>query len=53
MVGDLSRQGVLERAEDPADRRRTIVTIAENHRTAIEAWLAGSANVTESGPFTA
>ena len=44
MVGDLSRQGVLDRAEDPADRRRTIVTIAENHRPAVKAWLSGSAN---------
>lgn len=44
MVGDLSRQGVLDRAEDPDDRRRTIVSIAENHRAAVEAWLAGSAN---------
>src|SRR4051794_28320353 len=28
MVGDLSRKGVLERREDEADRRRTIVSIS-------------------------
>ncbi|MDT0542031.1 MULTISPECIES: MarR family winged helix-turn-helix transcriptional regulator [Streptomyces] len=46
MVGDLSRQGVLERRTDPADRRRTIVTITEDveTRSAIEAWLAHGAN---------
>ncbi|MEU0807365.1 MarR family winged helix-turn-helix transcriptional regulator [Streptomyces sp. NPDC005970] len=46
MVGDLSRQGVLERRTDPADRRRTIVTITEDAetRSAIEAWLAHGAN---------
>ncbi|HEY8525301.1 MAG TPA: MarR family winged helix-turn-helix transcriptional regulator [Acidimicrobiales bacterium] len=43
MVGDLSRQGILERREDDADRRRTIVSIAEAHRPAIEAWLAAGA----------
>src|SRR3954470_4104479 len=36
MVGDLSRQGVLDRAEDPADRRRTIVSIAEKHRATVD-----------------
>ncbi|MFC0039379.1 MarR family winged helix-turn-helix transcriptional regulator [Actinomadura rayongensis] len=40
MVGDLSRQGILERNEDPADRRRTIVAIAAAHETAIRGWLA-------------
>jgi DNA-binding MarR family transcriptional regulator len=44
MVGDLSRQGMVDRTEDPADRRRTIVSIAENHREAVHAWLSGSAN---------
>lgn len=43
MVGDLSRQGVLERREDEADRRRTIVSIADEHRPAIERWLANGA----------
>lgn len=45
MVGDLlSRSGILERHEDGADRRRTIVTIAGKHRADVEAWLAGSAH---------
>ncbi|MFB7473608.1 MarR family winged helix-turn-helix transcriptional regulator [Kitasatospora sp. NPDC056184] len=45
MVSDLSRQGVVERREDPADRRRTIVTITEEPETraAIEGWLANGA----------
>lgn len=43
MVGDLSRQGILDRREDDADRRRTIVSIAEPHRPAIEEWLAAGA----------
>ncbi|MQY02385.1 MarR family winged helix-turn-helix transcriptional regulator [Actinomadura macrotermitis] len=43
MVGDLSRQGILERREDPADRRRTIVSIADARRPAIEGWLAQGA----------
>jgi DNA-binding MarR family transcriptional regulator len=32
LVGELSRAGLLERAEDPSDRRRTLVTLHENHR---------------------
>jgi DNA-binding MarR family transcriptional regulator len=44
MVGELSRQGVLERTECPVDRRRTIVSIAENHRPAVETWLSAGAN---------
>jgi DNA-binding MarR family transcriptional regulator len=43
MVGDLSRQGVVERTEDDADRRRRIVRIAEDRRPAIEAWLGAGA----------
>jgi DNA-binding MarR family transcriptional regulator len=43
MVGDLSRQGVLERREDEADRRRTIVSIASKHAKAVDEWLAGGA----------
>jgi DNA-binding MarR family transcriptional regulator len=43
MVGDLSRQGILTRHEDEADRRRTIVHIAEQHRPAIDGWLAPGA----------
>jgi DNA-binding MarR family transcriptional regulator len=43
MVGDLSRQGILDRREDDADRRRTIVSIAAAHQPAIEDWLAAGA----------
>jgi DNA-binding MarR family transcriptional regulator len=43
MVGDLSRQGVLNRDEDPADRRRTIVSITPAKRPAVDAWLARGA----------
>jgi DNA-binding MarR family transcriptional regulator len=35
---------VLERTECPFDRRRTIVSIAENHRPAVEEWLSAGAN---------
>lgn len=45
MVSDLSRQGVLQRHDDPDDRRRTIVAITEEPgtRAAIEGWLANGA----------
>jgi len=43
MVGDLSRQGVLHRREDDADRRRTIVSIAPQHHAAIDGWLGRGA----------
>jgi len=40
MVGDLSRKGVVQRSEDEADRRRTIVAIAGEARADVDAWLA-------------
>ncbi|GAA0550468.1 MarR family transcriptional regulator [Actinomadura livida] len=43
MVGDLSRQGILLRREDERDRRRTIVSISDVHRPAIETWLGAGA----------
>jgi DNA-binding MarR family transcriptional regulator len=43
MVGDLSRQSILTREEDNADRRRRIVTIAPDYQTPITEWLSGSA----------
>lgn len=43
MVGELSRKGVVERREDDADRRRTIVSIAEASRADVDAWLARGA----------
>jgi DNA-binding MarR family transcriptional regulator len=39
IVGELSRAGLLERAEDDEDRRRTIVRLHEDYREAMEAWL--------------
>ena len=54
MVGELSRQGVLARHECPVDRRRTIVSITENHRPAVETWLSAGANAWRKalGPLT-
>jgi DNA-binding MarR family transcriptional regulator len=43
MVGDLSRHGVLTRAEDDTDRRRRIVAIAPGYAAPITQWLSGSA----------
>jgi DNA-binding MarR family transcriptional regulator len=45
MVSDLSKQGVLVRATDPADGRRTIVAITQDEpmRSAIDGWLANGA----------
>lgn len=43
MVSDLSRQGILVRQEDEADRRRTIVGIAPEHYPAIDQWLSNGA----------
>lgn len=40
MVGELSQKGVVDRGEDPADRRRTIVSLAEANRQAVDDWLA-------------
>jgi DNA-binding MarR family transcriptional regulator len=39
LVGELSRAGLLERAEDDLDRRRTIVRVHEDYRDAMEGWL--------------
>ncbi|MEV6428623.1 MarR family transcriptional regulator [Nocardia sp. NPDC051463] len=54
MVGDLSRQGVLERRTDAADRRRTIVGIAAAHEKSVNDWLGGSARAWRAvlGPLT-
>ncbi|HEV3284251.1 MAG TPA: MarR family transcriptional regulator [Solirubrobacteraceae bacterium] len=39
LVGELSRAGLLERAEDERDRRRTIVRVHADYRFAMEGWL--------------
>jgi DNA-binding MarR family transcriptional regulator len=36
LVGELSRAGLVERTEDERDRRRTIVTLHEDHREAMD-----------------
>jgi DNA-binding MarR family transcriptional regulator len=41
MVSELSRSGFVDRREDQADRRRTIVSVAETYRAPLERWLAG------------
>jgi len=38
LVGELSRAELVTRTEDNQDRRRTIVSLDEDHRNAIEAW---------------
>ncbi|WP_245658922.1 MarR family winged helix-turn-helix transcriptional regulator [Microtetraspora malaysiensis] len=55
MVGELSRKGILERREDDADRRRKIVSIADEHRPAIDGWLGYGATAWRKalGPLTA
>jgi DNA-binding MarR family transcriptional regulator len=40
IVGELSRAGMVERAEDEEDRRRTIVRVHEDYRDAMDGWLA-------------
>ena len=39
IVGQLSRAGLVERAEDEHDHRRTIVQLHPDHREAMDAWL--------------
>jgi DNA-binding MarR family transcriptional regulator len=39
IVGELSRAGLVERAEDEQDRRRTIVRVHEDYRDAMEGWM--------------
>ena len=55
MIGDLTDKGILERREDEADRRRRIVSIADQKRPAIEAWLARGAHAWRAvlAPLTA
>jgi DNA-binding MarR family transcriptional regulator len=42
IVADIERVGFIERAPDPADRRRTIVTLACGQREAVGTWLEGA-----------
>jgi DNA-binding MarR family transcriptional regulator len=38
MVGELAREGLVERSEDDRDRRRTIVRLHEDYRAVMDAW---------------
>jgi DNA-binding MarR family transcriptional regulator len=40
LVGDLNRAGLVERREDPINRRRTLVSLAESHRRTVEGFVA-------------
>jgi DNA-binding MarR family transcriptional regulator len=44
MISELSKKGLLTRREDEADRRRTIVSIAQDRAEAVELWLSASAS---------
>jgi DNA-binding MarR family transcriptional regulator len=39
MVRELSQQGLVERSEDPGDRRRTLVRISNDRAEVIQSWL--------------
>ncbi|GFN00307.1 transcriptional regulator [Streptomyces fulvorobeus] len=39
LVGELNRYGVVDRDDDPSDRRRKIVGIADVHLDAVRSWL--------------
>ncbi|GIE97683.1 hypothetical protein Ari01nite_51480 [Paractinoplanes rishiriensis] len=43
LVGDLSRAGIVERREDPGNRRRTLVRLADAYRPSVEQLVAGRA----------
>jgi DNA-binding MarR family transcriptional regulator len=40
LVGDLGRAGLVERREDPTNRRRTLAALAEPHRATVQAFVA-------------
>ncbi|MGP4001487.1 MarR family winged helix-turn-helix transcriptional regulator [Streptomyces sp. 8N706] len=40
LVGALSRAGIVNRAEDPANRRRVLVSLAEAYRPLLETFVA-------------
>jgi DNA-binding MarR family transcriptional regulator len=41
LIRDLEEHGLVERSEDPADRRRTVVELAPGTATAVRGWLSG------------
>jgi DNA-binding MarR family transcriptional regulator len=40
LVSDLNRAGLVERREQPNNRRRTLVSLAERHQQAVEGFVA-------------
>jgi DNA-binding MarR family transcriptional regulator len=38
MVGELAREGLVQRSEDERDRRRTIVRLHDDYRAVMDAW---------------
>ncbi len=42
VVADLDRAGLVARTQDPADRRRTVVTVRAERRSDAEAWVEAS-----------
>jgi DNA-binding MarR family transcriptional regulator len=40
LVGDLGRAGLVERREDPTNRRRTLAALAPTHRATVQAFVA-------------
>lgn len=43
LVGDLTRVGLVVRREDPANRRRALVSLADEHRDLMRAFVASRA----------
>ena len=44
LVGDLGRAGLVERREDPNNRRRTLAALADPHRATVQAFIAQRAD---------
>ena len=42
IIAEVEQAGFVERSPDPADRRRTIVSLVPQHNQALSAWLAGA-----------
>jgi len=42
IVTDTERAGFVERAPDPEDRRRTIVSLVPTQRAAVSSWIDGA-----------
>ena len=42
IVSDAERAGFVERAPDPGDRRRTIVSLVPQRRAAVSSWIDGA-----------